>query len=284
MALTRRGLLAGVAALAGAPRPVLARPYDDVIKTGTISFAVYAENQPWSWREGAEPKGIDVEIGLGIAEGLGVTPSFLVRQAGEKVDDDLRVNVWRGDIVERIVADVMLHVPYDRVLETNAEARAVLFNPYFGEEIAVVYDTAVLPEVSTFARFVYKPIAVEVDTVSDFFLSNAFGGRLHPSIRRGRILVEAVQLFIDGEAPAFMGTRAQCEWAAKLAGSRTTALPQPPMPGILRPSWPIAMAVKEDSRDLGYAIGDIVEAMRAQGKLDEICARHGVTYRMPDLA
>ncbi len=258
-----------------------ARPLDDVLKAGRITIFVYADYPPWSWKKDGGMTGIDVEIAREIASGLGVGLDLLVRQGDENVDDDLRVNVWKGDLVEHKAADVMLHVPYDRTLEIRAESMAVLFNPYFGEEHAVVYDKDQLPELSTFARFVYKPIAVENDSASDFFLSNAFRGQLLQSIRRGRTLFDAFDIFVLGRAPALMGSRAQVEYVATLAAGRNLAIVQPPMPGIVRRRWPIGMAVKQDSRDLGYAVGDVMEKLRASGKLEAICARYGVSYRPP---
>lgn len=282
----RSVLLSSLASmLAGSPvRSVLARPLDDVLKAGRIVIFVYADNPPWSFEQDGEMTGIDVDIAREIAKGLGVELELLVRQADENVDDDLRVNVWKGDIVARKAADIMLHVPYDRALEIRSESLAILFNPYFGEEHAVVFDTARIPEVTTFGRFVTNPIGVELDSASDFFLSNAFRGQLQESIRRGRTLDDAFVTFLSGEVPAYMGSLAQCEYLAHLAkGSVATSIAQPPMPGIVRAKWPVGMAVKQDSRDLGYAAGDVIAALQQDGRMDEICRRYGVTYKPPEL-
>lgn len=262
---------------------VLARPLDDVIASGHITIFVYADYAPYSWERDGEMVGIDVEIAREIAEALDLELKLMVRQGDETVDDDLRVNVWRGDVVYRQAADVMLHVPFDRTLEVRSESLAILFNPYFGEQVGVAVDRAVLPEVETFARFVYNPIAVEVDTVSDFFLSNAFGGQLHQSIRRGRVFMDAVEIYRSGEAPALMATRAQAEWVAHITPGRDTMVVQPPTPGIIRSFWPIGMAVKHDSRDLGYALTDVITELVDSGRMEEICAEFGVTYVPPKL-
>lgn len=227
--------------------------------------------------------GIDVEIAKEIAKSLDVKLKLIVRQGDENVDDDLRVNVWKGDVVAHEAADVMLHVPFDRTLELRSESLAILFNPYFGEEIAVAYDRQKLPKVETFARFVYNPIAVEVDTASDFFLSNAFNGQLQQSIRHGRVFADAVEVYRSGEAPAIMGSRAQMEWVKHVVPERDTEIAQPPAPGIVRSTWPIGMAVKQDSRDLGYALGDVVDKLVETGQMAAICARFGVTYVPPKL-
>lgn len=262
------------------PLSLHARPFDEVIALGKLVVFVYKDYAPYSWYDGDELKGIDVEIGRAFGEDLGVEVEFLVRGADENIDDDLRVNIWKGDLIHRKAADVMLHVPVDKEVDIRNEL-AVITAPYFLEQMAVVVDSKELPELPTFARFVYKPIAVEVDTAGDFFLSNAFGGQLHNSIRRGRTFAEAVEVFESGEAVGLMGSRAQAEWVAHVS-KRESALHQPPMPGIVRQSWPIGIAVKHDSRDLGYALGDVITELINSGKLDEITKSYGVSYVKPE--
>lgn len=257
-----------------------ARPLDDVIESGTITIFVYQDYAPYSWYDGDELKGIDVEVGKAFAEDLGVSVEFLVRGADENLDDDLRVNIWKGDLIHRKAADVMLHVPVDKEVGARNNL-AVIMAPYFLEEMAVVAATEVFPELETFARFVYQPIAVEVDTAGDFFLSNAFRGQLHDSIRRGRTFADAVDLYNNESAAGLMGSRAQAEWVA-FQSSRPSQVFQPPMPGIVRRNWPIGIAVKHDSRDLGYALGDVITHLIDSGKLAEITAKYGVEYVIPE--
>ena len=259
----------------------LARPLDDVIASGEITIFVYEDYAPYSWRDGENIVGIDADIARAMARHLGVKLKFLMRAADENVDDDLRVNIWKGDLIHRRFADVMLHVPFDRELEVRAESRAVLFNPYFGEQIAVVVDADKLPEVKTFGRFTATPIAVELDTASDFFLSNAFRGQLHQSIRRGRTFSDAVALIESNKAPALMASRAQAEWVKFRNSERNFKVVQPPAPGLVRRQWPIGMAVREDSRDLGYALGDAITALKASGEFNAIFQRYGVTVLEP---
>lgn len=261
---------------------VQARPVDDVVDSGVITIMVYSDYAPYSWEEDGQALGIDVEIAKAIAEGLGVELELLVRGADENVDDDLRTNVWKGDLIHRKLADVMLHVPYDREVDVRNEL-AVLMAPYFQERMAIVHDTNAIPEVKTFGRFVSNPIAVELDTAGDFFLSNAFRGQLHRSIRRGRTFGEAADLYISGEVPAMMGSQAQMQWVASQATERSSNVTQPPMPGIVRTGWPIGIAIKHDSRDLGYAVGDVLTALQQSGEMTAIYERFGVKYLEPEL-
>ena len=264
--------------------PAEARPLDDVIESGRITIFVYDDYAPYSWRDDSgEMVGIDVDLAKELAAYHDLELDLLVRGADETVDDDLRVNVWRGDIVYNKAADIMLHVPYDRQLEIRSESLAILFNPYFGEEFAVAVNRERIPELTTFGSFVTRPIAVEVDTAGDFFLSNAFNGQLHGSIRRGRLFGDAVDLFRNEEVAALMATRAQAEWVSYTSPDLDIYIAKPPMPGIVRKEWPIAMAVRHDSRDLGYAMGEALQQLIESGRLAEICAAYGVTYVPPHL-
>jgi len=78
-----------------------ARPFDDVVESGTITIFVYSDYAPYSWGEGDDARGIDVEIAHAIGESLGVKTELLIRGADENLDDDLRINVWKGDLINR---------------------------------------------------------------------------------------------------------------------------------------------------------------------------------------
>jgi len=180
----RQILCATVLAVGLASASVSARPYDDVIESGSITIFVYSDYAPYSWEENGEYRGIDVEVAEFIADYLGVELSLLMRGADENIDDDLRINIWKGDLIHRKAADVMLHVPIDKEVDARNDL-AVINNPYFKEEMAVVVDRDVIENLETFGYFTSEKVGAELDTVSDFFLSNAFRGLLHPNIRRG---------------------------------------------------------------------------------------------------
>lgn len=259
-----------------------ARPLDDIVASGDITIFVYSDYAPYSWEEDGEYRGIDVELAHALGEKLNVKVNILMRGADENLDDDLRVNIWKGDLIHRRVADVMMHAPYDPEVNARNEL-AVLMAPYFQEKMAVVADRKVMPELSTFGRFLSNTIAVEVDTAGDFFLSNAFQGKLHKSIRRGRTFADAVGLYVSGEVPALIASKAQAEWVATQAIGRDSYVAQPPMPGIVRTGWPIGIAVKHDSRDLGYELAELFSQLDASGELKSIYQRYGVEYQPPEL-
>ncbi len=260
-----------------------ARPVDDVVDSGKLVVFAYSDYAPYSWEDDSgEARGIDVDIGRRFAESLGVDVEFLIRGADENLDDDLRVNIWKGDLIYGKYADVMMHVPYDREVDVRNEL-AVLTAPYFQEQMALIFNRAMHPAVETFGRFVSSPIAVEVDTAGDFFLSNAFRGQLLQSIRRGRTFRDAQDLYTSTEVGALLGSRAQMEWVAQESPDIDSEIVQPPMPGIVRTGWPIGIAVKHDSRDLGYALGDVLTEMIESGDMKKLYASYGVEWLPAEL-
>lgn len=284
-AAKRSSLKLAVALLSMATAPFcLARPLDDIVKSGYIDIALYSDFAPYSWKDAdGTPRGIDVDIGRELAKAIGVEPRFMIRQAGENIDGDLRNNIWRGDLVDKKMADVMLHVPQDRGLQApvpgEIEPRNDLVHfccGYHLETFAVVVDPTII-KAKTFAPFVRRKIGVEVDTVPDFFLSAAFGGQLMNSIVRTRTFAGAMKAFEEGEVTAVMATRAQVEWILENT-AREAAIITPPTPGIVRADWPVGLAVRTDSRDVAYEFGLVLEKLAASGRLDEIMRGYGVTY------
>jgi ABC-type amino acid transport substrate-binding protein len=261
-----------------------ARPLDDIVKSGYIDVAVYDDFAPFSWKDAdGQYHGIDIDIAGELAKSIGVEMRVMMRQAGEDLDDDLRANIWRGDMVGRKMADVMMHVPQDRGLHEmqpgEVEPRNDLVHfccKYQLQTFAEIVDPEAITG-KTFAQFVYKKIGVEVDTVPDFFLTSAFSGQLMNSIVRSVTFAKAMQGFENGDVPAVMATRAQVEWILKNS-KRPAKIVQYPTPDIIRKDWPVGLAVRTDSRDVGYAFELELENLAASGRLKEIMASYGVTY------
>jgi len=261
-----------------------ARPSDDVVASGYLDVAVYDDFAPYSWKDAeGNYRGIDIDIAAELAKGLGVEVRYMMRIAGENLDADLRANIWRGDIVEKKMADVMMHVPQDRGLQQlqpgETEPRNDLVHfccKYQLETFAEIVDPDIITA-NTFAPFVYNKIGVELDTVPDFFLSAAFRGQLMNSVVRSPTFAKAMETFETGEVTAVMATRAQVEWIAKNT-KRKAKIVELPTPDIVRRNWPVGLAVRTDSRDLGYAFDLILENLAKSGRLAEIMKAYGVTY------
>jgi ABC-type amino acid transport substrate-binding protein len=268
-------------AAAFAVGPVEARPLDEVKAANLLRVVVYEDNRPFSWSENGTVRGIDADIGRALAAKLGVAAELIVRMPGEEVDDDLRANVWRGPLTGGPVGDVMLHVPIDRELVIRNK-EAVMGHPYFEERVAVAVDPARTGADPGFDVFRRERIAVQLGTVADYFLMFFEGGALRPSIVHFVKPRDGVTSFLKGEVAGLMGVRSQLEGLLRDAGG-SAPFAEPPMPGIVRSRWTVGIAVKENSRDLYYAVGNILAEMQASGELEKIFARYGVTYVAPPI-
>ncbi len=279
----RRTVLAvalSAALLLPAGRSALGRPFDEVIDSGTIVVAVYRDFPPFSYELGQEPAGIDVDIARNIAAALGVDMQLMPVTADETVDDDLRNVIWKGHYLERRVADLMLHVPVDRQFALRND-QAVIFGPYLQRRIALAYDDEALGSGVETALTNADTIAVEVDSLADFFLSAAYGGQHRAKVVHYRTAREAAMAFLNGTAAAVMAPESEIEAVVNNADAAIHIDPVA-MGGFARSNWLVGAAVKEDSRDLRYAVEDVLAAMVADGRMAAIFARHGVSYRSPD--
>jgi polar amino acid transport system substrate-binding protein len=273
-------VLTALFALAAASSPVQARPLDDVVASGTLRVIAYLDNKPFSWEsEKGELLGIDVELGKAIAEELGVKPEIVLRMQGEKADDDLRGNVWRGPLTGGGVGDLMMHVPIDREFAAR-NTQAVIGNAYFEERVAVAVDPNRISEITSFDLFKSEKIAVQLGTVADYFLMTHADGALIENVNHYVKPPDGAKLFASRETPALMGVRSHIEGLLHEAGVKATIL-EPPMPTIVRSKWQVGMAVDEKSRDLRDAVGRALISLRNSGKLEQIFAKYGVSYISP---
>ncbi len=265
-----------MAALLASPKAALARPLDDVVESGYLRIAVYREFEPFVFEQGDELKGIDVDIGKAMAASLKVKPRFMLLMADENVDDDLRNAVWKGALLGGGVADVMLHVPVDPEVKLRNNL-VVIFGRYYTEEMAVAANMSTVRNVVTMQPFLDEKIGAEVDTLADFYLATAFGGRLRSNLVHYINFAKATEGLKNREIAGLMGPKSQVEWAAREIGPPIEVV-QPSMPELMITHWDVGAAVKHDSRDLGYALGDVITELRESGKMSEIFERYGVKY------
>lgn len=271
--------LASVAILLLAGTVAQARPLDEVVESGTLRIAVYRDFPPFSYDDDGELHGIDVDLGKHIAEALRVRPSFMVITADENVDDDLRNAVWQGHYLRREVADLMLHVPVDRRLDLRNTLVAIS-SPYFRREIVLAYDSERVGADPEPLAFVDMPIGVELDSLPDFFLSSAYGGQIRGSVVHFPDVGAAAEALRRGDVAGVMAPRSQIEAGLGEAVERFQIVPVS-MDGFARTTWLVGLAVNEDSRDLSYAVGDIIAAGIENGVIPRIFSTHGISYRPP---
>ena len=162
-----------------------ARSLDDIKDSGLIRIAVYTDYPPFSFIENDSPTGIDIDIAREIASALGVELELIWMTPGETTEDDFRNYLWKGHIIHRIKADVMMRAPYDPSFSQKRDDVGLLVNelvhmfaPYQRESWQIIHNTQTLPEVETMGMFQYHTIGAEIDSIPHFYLTSAFGGRL----------------------------------------------------------------------------------------------------------
>lgn len=269
-------------------RQFVGQTLDDIVDRGTLNIAVYEDFPPYSWLADGEPKGVDIEVGRILAEGLGVEPVFRFVQAGETMQTDLMSYVWRGTVQQEPVSNVMLRVPYNSEFTCLVE-QVVFTGQYAKEQIAIAYRLAAYPDavpsdedrheggpVPAFFRF--DTVAVENDSIADFYLTSFPGGQIGPNIRRFPTMAKGMEALSHGEIMAAMGPLAQLQFA-KHDG---IAVHRPPLPNFGLSAWTVGIAVHHSHRDLAYALDDAIAAALADGRIAAAFARYGLTFNPPD--
>ncbi len=256
-----------------------ARPLDDVIESNLLRIVVYYDNRPFSWEEDGVAKGIDADIGRAIAAKLKVKPEILVRSAGEDVDDDLRSNIWQGPRTGGPKGDVMLHVPMEREFIARNNLVAIS-NAYYREEVVLALNTDLVPDGEGLSAFRKLDVACQFSTSAHYFLAFIDDGAYRDNVSPYIKFKDAVARFKSKESAGLMGRRAQIESYLKGSGLSLRYL-MPDFPPTLRGRWNIGTAVKDDSRDLGYAIGAAFDEMKSSGELRKIFEAYGVSFVDP---
>ena len=267
-----------------------ARSYDDIIDSKEITVAIYRDFAPFSYQIDGLPQGIDVDVAQHIAQQLNVELKLRWMTADENVEDDLRNNLWKGHFLKRSVADLMLRVPYDKAYSQMRDdigelvhEQVHMFAPYHTESWQIIYNAKQIETVSTIAVFQYHNIGVEVDSIPQFYLTSAFGGRMRERAKHFSSIPLALDAMSNGEVDAAMGLRSQISHFQHSLDPKQYPLAENAFPMMGRQQWDIGMAVKTQHRQLGYAVGDIVEAMIKQGHMEKIFAHYHTLYQVPDL-
>jgi ABC-type amino acid transport substrate-binding protein len=266
------------------------RSLDDIIESGFIEIGIYRDFPPYSFEDdNGEAAGLDVAVGRLIAEGLGVEPRWFWMTADENVEDDLRNNVWKGSLLDRTVADVMLRVPYDREYSFAIDGyglpkhdNVVMFGPYHAESWVLARDLEQLGDVRNLAIFRFQKVAVETDSLPDMFLSGAYGGQLRNNVVHHLRISEAIDDLKAGDVSAVAGMRSQIDWYLRDVPGRFD-VDDDGLQAIARLSWDIGAAVKHTHRPLAYAIEDVLAAAVRDGRMQALFEEAGVTYLKPSL-
>ncbi|TPV54354.1 amino acid ABC transporter substrate-binding protein [Aestuariibacter sp. GS-14] len=265
-----------------------ARSYEDIIESGQITIAVYNDFQPYSFLKDGEPAGVDIDVGKHIAKALDVNVEWLWLNADENLEDDLRNAIWKGHIITRQKADVMLRVPYDRRFAYAIDGyglpkneMVVMFSPYQQENWALLRDHEKTNDIRTLAIFQYEKIAVELDSLPSFFLGATIGGRLRDKLVHVDSVFAGIDKLKAGDVAAVAGMKAQLQWGMGPLTERYD-ISADGLAAMSIKSWDIGMAVKQDYRELAYTIESIIEPMVKNGEMEKLYLQYGLSYDIPD--
>ena len=272
----RRLLAAGLLLGAGAavPRAVLAADAPVLREAGILKVAVYNDLAPFS----DHGQGIDADLGTALAGKLGLKPALLPFNAGDDLGDDLRNMVWKGHYLGYGPADVMLHVPVDRML-VNANPQVEIFAPYYVETVRLVRSAQAIPRFDGVDALAGKRIGVEKVSISGVVMLGEGGGRFREQVHIYPTATEALEQLKAGGLDAVLATRAQIESVMK--GDPAFPLQEVPFDRLPRGGWAVGMAVKKDNLGLARKLQAALNDMAASGELKTIFAKYGVQAVKP---
>jgi ABC-type amino acid transport substrate-binding protein len=272
----RRLLAAGLMLGAGiaAPGVVLAADTPVLRETGILKVAVYNDLAPFS----DHGQGIDADLGAALAGKLGLKLALLHFKAGDDLGDDLRNMVWKGHYLGYGPADVMLHVPVDRML-MNANPQVEIFAPYYVETVRLVRSVRAIPQFDGVDALAGKRIGVEKVSISGMVMLGEGGGRFREQVHIYPTAIEALEQLKAGGLDAVLATRAQIESVMK--GDPAFPLQDVPFDRLPRGGWAIGMAVRKDNLGLARQLQAALNDMVANGELRTIFAKYGVQAVKP---
>jgi ABC-type amino acid transport substrate-binding protein len=272
----RRLLAAGLMLGAGvaAPGVVLAADTPVLRETGILKVAVYNDLAPFS----DHGQGIDADLGAALAGKLGLKPALLPFDAGDDLGDDLRNMVWKGHYLGYGPADVMLHVPVDRML-MNANPQVEIFAPYYVETVRLVRSARAIPQFEGIDALAGKRIGVEKVSISGMVMLGEGNGRFRDQVHIYPTAIEALEQLKAGHLDAVLATRAQIESVMK--GDPAFPLQEVPFDRLPRGGWAIGMAVKKGNVGLARQLQAALNDMTASGELRTIFAKYGVQAVKP---
>jgi ABC-type amino acid transport substrate-binding protein len=249
---------------------------------GTLKVAIYKDNAPFSDGPSSDMVGLDVALAEALARQMQLKLSLLPFDSGEKMNDDLRNMVWRGHYLGYGPADIMLHVPVDKYL-IQQNRQVLIFAPYMRQIQVLVHDTRRLPQVNGPDDLKGSGLAAERGTGTASVLMGHNDGMLRPQVTLYNSGVEATRAVLDGKAVAAYVLRSQAESAMATAppSARHMALTPMPLTGIPDNGWPLGMAIKAESKDLGQALERAMKGLRDSGELLAIFQKNGMTLTAP---
>jgi ABC-type amino acid transport substrate-binding protein len=242
---------------------------DQLRRSGTLKVAVYKDLEPFSGNGG----GIDVDLAQALAGKLGLKLALLPFSAGENLNDDLRNMVWKGHYLGYGPADVMLHVPVDRMLMAQND-KVEIFAPYYRETLRLARSMNSVPRFDGLDALAGKKIGVEQVSLAGMLMLGEDNGRLREQVKLYPTEPEALAALKAGAVDAVLASRSGIE--AALHGDPAYAIKQAAFQRLPARGWVIGMAVKKDQRELAEALQKAADELVASGEMARIFGKYGV--------
>lgn len=247
---------------------------------GTIEIAVYNSFPPYSFPEpDGGYAGIDVDIAHAIAEEMGLQMKLRAITADENMEDDLRNNIWKGHYLGGGVADVMLHVGADPEFAARNAEDVIIFSPYFHETMAIAHGRD--SNFKSLLDLTDREVGVQLDTLGDYFLTNAFSGQLRDNVVHFDTVPAAIKAMLDGEVAAVMAPRGELQGAVAAAKAANVEISQTTLSGLYRSDWEVGLAVAAGNDQLKAALAETMDQLEQDGTLEQIFRAYGVEYVRP---
>lgn len=267
------------------------RDHDEIVESGVLRVALYQDFPPYSFEESGEARGVDVELAKALADGLGVGLQIQWMQSDESIEGDFRNHLWRGHYLRPgQIADVMLRVPNDKSFSAKRDDLGLpahelvhMFGPYQRERWQSAYNPAELEAIPSIAVFQYHPVGVAEDSVPSFYLTSVMNGQLSRSVRHFRTLADAFAAMLEGQVHAVMGIQGEIDWLLAQNPDSGMRPAENAYPSMGKQLWDLGMAVHDSNRQLAYALGDVVEEMILDGRMEKLYASYGLRYMKPGL-
>ena len=252
-----------------------ARGLDVIRSTRLMSVAVYSNFAPFS----GEAQGIDMEIAQALGDRLGVKINFLVFEADESMDDDLRNMVWKGTVLGFGPADVMMHVPTEAAF-ANRNEQVAIFGAYFRDTLQIARNLERIPELRSLAALEHEPVGVEVESMGADLLGSPYGGTRVRDLHHYGDMQQAFADLQTGVVSAVLALGSQAQ--AAMSNKTGFAVDMAPLAGRVPPGgWSYGLAVKAEHADLAAALDKAMAELERNGTLDAIFKRHGVKRLKP---
>lgn len=247
---------------------------EKITQSGVLKVAVYDNLAPFSDKS----RGIDVDVAEALAKKVGLKLALLPFPADENLGDDLRNMVWKGHYLGYGPADVMMHVPIDRMLSSQ-NPQVEIFAPYYTDTVRLAYSIASVPQYDGLSSMAGKKIGVEKISISAMVLLGEENGRYRDGVKIFTSGVEALEQMKAGEIDGVLANRSEIESA--LGQDPRFATSDVAFQRLPKKGWTVGMAVKKDNLALAKLLQEAMDGMFASGEMAVIFAKYGVRSVKP---